>query len=131
MKVFEPKEFTSGRQSQGFAIGSACLVSLALFGSFVTASSLRPEDTTLLDNRVYVGLLIGAMLPYWFSALTMKSVGVAALAMVEEVRRQFRELPGILEGTTKPDYKRCVQVSAQYSQYAAPPITTSSAAFST
>jgi Na+/H+-translocating membrane pyrophosphatase len=90
-------------------------VSLALFGSFVTASSLRPEETTLLDNRVYVGLLIGAMLPYWFSALTMKSVGVAALAMVEEVRRQFRELPGILEGTTKPDYKRCVQVSDQCS----------------
>lgn len=112
-------EFTSGSHTQGFAIGSACLVSLALFGSFVTASSLRPEDTTLLDNRVYVGLLIGAMLPYWFSALTMKSVGVAALAMVEEVRRQFRELPGILEGTTKPDYKRCVQVSVQFSVHRA------------
>mmetsp|Transcript_34220 Transcript_34220/g.74815 ORF Transcript_34220/g.74815 Transcript_34220/m.74815 type:complete len:796 (-) Transcript_34220:121-2508(-) len=106
---------TTAAIGKGFAIGSACLVSLALFGSFVTASSLTQADTTLLNNRVYVGLIVGAMLPYWFSALTMKSVGTAALAMVEEVRRQFRENAGILEGTVKPDYKRCVQISTSAS----------------
>lgn len=106
---------TTAAIGKGFAIGSACLVSLALFGSFVTAASLTQADTTLLNNRVYLGLIMGAMLPYWFSALTMKSVGTAALAMVEEVRRQFREVEGILEGTTKPDYKRCVQISTNAS----------------
>ena len=61
--------------------------------------------------QVFSGLLYGAMLPYWFSAMTMKSVGKAALAMVEEVRRQFNTIPGLMEGTAKPDYKKCVEIS--------------------
>lgn len=65
--------------------------------------------------QVFAGLLIGAMLPYWFSAMTMKSVGKAALAMVEEVRRQFNEIPGLMEGTARPDYRRCVEISTSVS----------------
>ena len=61
--------------------------------------------------QVFSGLLIGAMLPYWFSAMTMKSVGKAALAMVEEVRRQFATISGLMEGTARPDYRRCVEIS--------------------
>ena len=64
---------------------------------------------------MFCGLLIGAMLPYWFSAMTMKSVGKAALAMVEEVRRQFATIPGLIEGTAQPDYKRCVAISTDAS----------------
>lgn len=70
----------------GFAIGSAALVSLALFGAYITRCDIGLAETSLLDPRVFCGLLVGAMLPYWFSAMTMKSVGKAALAMVEEVR---------------------------------------------
>lgn len=69
----------------------------------------------VIQPKEFVGLIVGAMLPYWFSAMTMKSVGKAALAMVEEVRRQFRTIPGLMEGTTKPDYKRCVQISTDAS----------------
>ena len=65
----------------------------------------------LLFVQVFSGLLIGAMLPYWFSAMTMKSVGKAALAMVEEVRRQFATISGLMEGTARPDYRRCVEIS--------------------
>lgn len=98
---------------QGFAIGSAALVSLALFGAFVS----RAEITTVnvLTPKVFIGLLVGAMLPYWFSAMTMKSVGTAALAMVEEVRRQFNTIPGLMEGTGKPDYATCVKISTDAS----------------
>lgn len=64
---------------------------------------------------MFAGLLVGAMLPYWFSAMTMKSVGKAALAMVEEVRRQFSEIPGLMEGTARPDYRRCVEISTAVS----------------
>ena len=63
--------------------------------------------------QIFAGLLVGAMLPYWFSAMTMKSVGKAALAMVEEVRRQFNTIPGIMEGTARPDYRLCVEISTQ------------------
>jgi len=66
---------------------------------------------SLPPAQVFSGLLYGAMLPYWFSAMTMKSVGKAALAMVEEVRRQFNTTPGLMEGTARPDYKRCVAIS--------------------
>ena len=66
-------------------------------------------------TQVFAGLLVGAMLPYWFSAMTMKSVGKAALAMVEEVRRQFNEIPGLMEGTARPDYRRCVEISTSVS----------------
>ncbi|XWS70755.1 hypothetical protein CRYUN_Cryun03dG0076100 [Craigia yunnanensis] len=88
--------------TDGFAIGSAALVSLALFGAFVSRAAISTVD--VLTPKVFIGLLVGAMLPYWFSAMTMKSVGSAALKMVEEVRRQFNTIPGLMEGTAKPDY---------------------------
>lgn len=98
---------------QGFAIGSAALVSLALFGAFVSRASIQTVD--VLTPKVFIGLIVGAMLPYWFSAMTMKSVGSAALKMVEEVRRQFNTIPGLLEGTAKPDYATCVKISTDAS----------------
>lgn len=98
---------------QGFAIGSAALVSLALFGAFVSRANISTVD--VLTPKVFIGLLVGAMLPYWFSAMTMKSVGSAALKMVEEVRRQFDTIPGLLEGTGKPDYATCVKISTDAS----------------
>jgi inorganic pyrophosphatase len=98
---------------QGFAIGSAALVSLALFGAFVSRAGIT--DVNVLNPKVFVGLLVGAMLPYWFSAMTMKSVGSAALKMVEEVRRQFIAIPGLMEGRAAPDYARCVRISTDAS----------------
>ena len=191
---------TTAAIGKGFAIGSAALVSLALFGAYVTRAQISVAESSILDPevsfscrlipvpfhekaemehilysqmstkchrlcskkgpdaspppvsarirfiefqapeqrpaqhiqktnssvytacrsgisksgsilQVFAGLLIGAMLPYWFSAMTMKSVGKAALAMVEEVRRQFNEIPGLMEGTARPDYRRCVEIS--------------------
>jgi inorganic pyrophosphatase len=104
---------TTAAIGKGFAIGSAALVSLALFGGYVTITELSNVD--LLEPFVFAGLLIGAMLPYWFSAMTMASVGRAAQSMVEEVRRQFREIPGIMEGNSKPDYAKCIQISTDAS----------------
>lgn len=98
---------------QGFAIGSAALVSLALFGAFVSRASISTVD--VLTPKVFIGLIVGAMLPYWFSAMTMKSVGSAALKMVEEVRRQFNTIPGLMEGTARPDYATCVKISTDAS----------------
>lgn len=98
---------------QGFAIGSAALVSLALFGAFVSRAGVTAVD--VLTPKVFIGLIVGAMLPYWFSAMTMKSVGSAALKMVEEVRRQFNTIPGLMEGTAKPDYATCVKISTDAS----------------
>ncbi|MCO5587101.1 hypothetical protein L7F22_041048 [Adiantum nelumboides] len=92
---------------KGFAIGSAALVSLPLFGAYVSHASLTTVD--VLSARAFVGLIVGAMLPYWFSAMTMKSVGKAALSMVEEVRWQFNTIPSLMEGVTKPDYATCVK----------------------
>mmetsp|Transcript_34221 Transcript_34221/g.74820 ORF Transcript_34221/g.74820 Transcript_34221/m.74820 type:complete len:820 (-) Transcript_34221:121-2580(-) len=106
---------TTAAIGKGFAIGSAALVSLALSSAFVKRTKVLTDGVNMLDPVTFAFLLIGSMLPYWFSALTMKSVGTAALAMVEEVRRQFRENAGILEGTVKPDYKRCVQISTSAS----------------
>ncbi|MCO5548614.1 hypothetical protein L7F22_002074 [Adiantum nelumboides] len=91
---------------KGFAIGSAALVSLALFEAYVSHASLTTVD--VLSARAFVGLIVGAMLPYWFSAMTMKSVGKAALSMVEEVCWQFNTIPRLMEGVTKPDYATCV-----------------------
>ncbi|CAI5971530.1 unnamed protein product [Closterium sp. NIES-65] len=104
---------TTAAIGKGFAIGSAALVSLALFGAYVS----RAEVTNILitNPQTFVGLLVGAMLPYWFSAMTMKSVGKAALAMVDEVRRQFDTIPGLMEGTARPDYRKCVQISTKAS----------------
>lgn len=104
---------TTAAIGKGFAIGSAALVSLALFGAYVSRAGIASVD--VIQPKEFVGLIVGAMLPYWFSAMTMKSVGKAALAMVEEVRRQFRTIPGLMEGTTKPDYKRCVKISTDAS----------------
>jgi len=104
---------TTAAIGKGFAIGSAALVSLALWGAFITRSKMSEVD--IMQPFQYAGLLVGAMLPYWFSAMTMKSVGKAALAMVEEVRRQFRTIEGLLEGTGRPDYKRCVKISTDAS----------------
>ena len=98
---------------KGFAIGSAALLSLALFGAFVSRVAISTVD--VLTPKVFIGLIVGAMLPYWFSVMTMKSVGSAALKMVEEVYRQLNTIPGFMEGTTKPDYATCVKVSTDAS----------------
>jgi len=105
---------TTAAIGKGFAIGSAALTSLALFSAFITRSQLQLGNSLnveLIDPMVFSGVLLGAMLPFLFSAFTMKSVGDAAKDMVEEVRRQFREIPGLMEGTGKPDYKKCVDIS--------------------
>ncbi|CAN6469105.1 unnamed protein product [Victoria cruziana] len=104
---------TTAAIGKGFAIGSAALVSLALFGAFVSRAGIQTVD--VLTPKVFIGLIVGAMLPYWFSAMTMKSVGSAALKMVEEVRRQFNSIPGIMEGRAKPDYATCVKISTDAS----------------
>ncbi|EPS59584.1 pyrophosphate-energized vacuolar membrane proton pump, partial [Genlisea aurea] len=104
---------TTAAIGKGFAIGSAALVSLALFGAFVSRADVSSVD--VLTPKVFIGLIVGAMLPYWFSAMTMKSVGSAALKMVEEVRRQFNTIPGLIEGTAKPDYATCVKISTDAS----------------
>jgi H+-translocating diphosphatase len=104
---------TTAAIGKGFAIGSAALVSLALFGAFVSRAGVKAVD--VLSPKVIIGLVVGAMLPYWFSAMTMKSVGSAALEMVEEVRRQFNTIPGLMEGTGKPDYANCVKISTDAS----------------
>ena len=100
---------TTAAIGKGFAIGSAALTALALFVSYAEVAGLTVVD--LLDPIVIVGIFIGAMLPFLFSALTMNSVGKAANQMIEEVRRQFREKKGIMEGTEKPDYAKCVDIS--------------------
>jgi K(+)-stimulated pyrophosphate-energized sodium pump len=104
---------TTAAIGKGFAIGSAALTALALFSSFTAIASKRmPEFNLELTNpTVMIGLLIGGFLPFLFSAMTMRAVGKAAFEMVEEIRRQFREIPGILEGTAKPDAARCVEIS--------------------
>lgn len=100
---------TTAAIGKGFAIGSAALTALALFASYAQAVGLNSID--LLTPVTLIGILIGGMLPFLFGALTMESVGKAANEMVEEVRRQFREIPGIMEEKAKPDYARCVEIS--------------------
>lgn len=100
---------TTAAMGKGFAIGSAALTSLALFISFTQTAGLSGINIT--NPATVVGLLIGAMLPFLFSSMTMKSVGKAAGSMIEEVRRQFHEKPGIMEGTDLPDYEKCVDIS--------------------
>ncbi len=111
---------TTAAIGKGFAIGAAILTSLALFAAFITsASNLMAESgggglsMDLLDPVVYVSLFIGAVLPFLFTAMTMKSVGKAAFDMIEEVRRQFRTIPGIMEGSGEPDYAQCVAISTK------------------
>ncbi len=104
---------TTAAMGKGFAIGSAALTALALFVSYATEVGLEAEGINLLSPHVVIGLLIGGMLPFAFSAMTMNSVSKAAYKMIEEVRRQFREIPGILEGKGKPDYSSCVSISTK------------------
>jgi K(+)-stimulated pyrophosphate-energized sodium pump len=106
---------TTAAIGKGFAIGSAALTALALFSAYCTAA-VEGTGALLLDinnPKVMIGLLIGGFLPFLFSALTMRAVGKAAFEMVEEIRRQFREIPGILEGTAEPDAARCVEISTR------------------
>jgi len=103
---------------KGFAIGSAALTALSLFAAYKESiQKLSGKDFVLdiINPDVIVGIFIGGMLTFLFSALTMTAVGKAAMEMVEEVRRQFREIPGIMEKKTKPDYKRCVEISTHSS----------------
>ena len=115
---------TTAAIGKGFAIGAAILTSLALFGGFLTASENLLKEANgddysliatinLLDPIVFTSLFIGAVLPFLFSAMTMKSVGAAAYDMIEEVRRQFREIPGIMEGQGRPQYGQCVAISTK------------------
>ena len=111
---------TTAAIGKGFAIGAAILTSLALFAAFITASNSMLESkgmdlvsVNLLDPVVYTSLFIGAVLPFLFTAMTMKSVGKAAFDMIEEVRRQFKTIPGIMEGTGEPDYAECVSISTK------------------
>ncbi len=101
---------TTAAIGKGFAIGSAALTALAFFSAFGLKANV---DLSITNPNVVIGMLIGAMLPFVFGAMTMEAVGRAAFSMIEEVRRQFREIPGILEGTGKPDYASCVSISTQ------------------
>ncbi|MBK5244637.1 MAG: sodium-translocating pyrophosphatase [Eubacteriaceae bacterium] len=100
---------TTAAIGKGFAIGSAALTALALFAAYAETVGLKTID--ILNPNVIIGMLIGGMLPFLFSALTMEAVGSAANEMIEEVRRQFKEFPGIMQETQKPDYAKCVDIS--------------------
>ena len=100
---------TTAAMGKGFAIGSAALTALALFVSY--AEAVKLTEISILEPTVIIGLFIGGMLPFLFSAMTMESVSKAAYQMIAEVRRQFKEMPGIMAGTDKPDYKSCVAIS--------------------
>jgi K(+)-stimulated pyrophosphate-energized sodium pump len=103
---------TTAATGKGFAIGSAVMTALALISAFVSATGVNPS-VNILDPHLPTGLMIGAMLPFVFSALTMVAVGKAAQEIVVEVRRQFKEIPGLMEGKADPDYERCVGISTQ------------------
>jgi len=104
---------TTAAIGKGFAIGSAALTALALFSAYTSAVGLQLTGLNIIDPIVVIGMLIGGALPFYASALTMTAVGRAAQGMVEEVRRQFREIPGLMEGTGKPDSARCVDISTK------------------
>ncbi len=104
---------TTAAVGKGFAIGSAALTALALFSAYAASANLRAID--ILDPLVVIGLFIGGIVPFWVAAMTMDSVGKAAQDMVDEVRRQFREIPGLMEGQTPPDFARCIAISTQAS----------------
>ena len=100
---------TTAAIGKGFAIGSATLTALALFASYIQVTGINMVD--LNDSNVFIGALIGAMLPFLFSALAMKAVGDSANIMVNEVRRQFKVIPGLMEGKAEPDYAKCVEIA--------------------
>jgi K(+)-stimulated pyrophosphate-energized sodium pump len=100
---------TTAAIGKGFAIGSAALTALALFSAYTAAAKL--DVINLTDPLVVVGLLLGGAVPFFIGAVTTTSVGKAAFKMVEEIRRQFREIPGLMEGTGKPDHETCIAIS--------------------
>lgn len=104
---------TTAAMGKGFAIGSALLAALSIFQVYAEKAQLEGLD--LVNPLVFLGLFIGSAIPFWISALTMRSVGDAALQMVMEVRRQFKEIPGIMEGTAQPEYERCIAISTKAS----------------
>jgi K(+)-stimulated pyrophosphate-energized sodium pump len=107
---------TTAAIGKGFAIGSAALTALALFSAYanaVTPQGSDPIQLDIVDPKVVIGLFLGGILPFFVSALTMTAVGRAAEGMVQEVRRQFREIKGLMEGTAKPDSARCVDISTR------------------
>ena len=106
---------TTAATGKGFAIGSAVLTALALMAAYVQATGLDAAQFSIIDPVILAGLIIGAGLPFIFSSMALKAVGIAAFGIVNEVRRQFREIPGLMEGTGEPDYARCVDISTQES----------------
>jgi len=104
---------TTAAIGKGFAIGSAALTALALFSAYASSVGLRVTGINIVEPLVVIGLFLGGILPFFVAALTMTAVGRAAQGMVDEVRRQFREIPGIMEGTAKPDSARCVDISTR------------------
>jgi K(+)-stimulated pyrophosphate-energized sodium pump len=104
---------TTAAIGKGFAIGSAALTALALFSAYSSAVGLGEVGLNIIDPQVTVGLLVGAVIPFFISALTLTAVGRAATGMVVEVRRQFKEIPGLMKGTAKPDSARCVDISTR------------------
>ena len=99
---------TTAAIGKGFAIGSAALTALALFSAYTQAAGIDSIDIT--STKVIIGLLIGGVVPYLVAAITMTSVGKGAFIMIEEIRRQFREIPGLMEGTGKPDTASCIDI---------------------
>ena len=104
---------TTAAIGKGFAIGSAALTALALFSAYASAVGLRDTGLDIINPEVTIGMLIGGAIPMFIGALTMTAVGRAAGGMVDEVRRQFREIPGLMEGTARPDSARCVDISTK------------------
>jgi K(+)-stimulated pyrophosphate-energized sodium pump len=100
---------TTAAMGKGFAIGSAALTALALFSTYAIKADLTVIN--IVDPKILIGLFLGAMLPFYFSSMTMNSVGKAAFKMVDEVRRQFKEIKGLMQGKAQPDYKRCIAIS--------------------
>jgi len=104
---------TTAAIGKGFAIGSAALTSLVLFVAFIAAAGIDASLLGIANPLVVAGLFVGAMIPFLFSSMAMDAIGIAAFAMIEEVRRQFKQKPGILEGTEIPDYRSCVDISTR------------------
>ena len=107
---------TTKALTKGFAIATAVIAAVALFRSFMGEAKLAPADISLADTHVFIGLLIGGAAPYLFCSFAINAVSRAAFLLVQEVRRQFREMPGIMAGTQTPDYARCVEISTAAAQ---------------